>query len=197
MVIKVNDKLVEAFRKGILSANEIYKLGLSVLNQAVGNAMRISDKGLKKLAELEGLRQEVYDDVAGLPTIGIGHLLTRDELSSGKIDIYGVSVKYKDGLTVDQCYDLFRQDLQGPEGAIQILVRVPLTQGQYDSLVSFAYNIGGSSFRRSTLLKKLNKGEYEEVPAQLRRWKYAGGKVIQGLVNRREAEVEMWNAINV
>lgn len=155
--------------------------------------MKVSQEGFEFLKKHEAVKNHVYKDVAGKDTIGVGHLLTRSELSSGKISILGKSVKYKDGLTDQQVDDLFKQDLIPREKIVESYVRVPLMQNQFDALVSFVFNVGRGAFGQSTLLKVLNQGKYDEVPAQLRRWIYSGGKKIDGLINRREAEIELWN----
>jgi lysozyme len=72
-------------------------------------------------------------------------------------------------------------------------VTVPLNQNQFDALVSFSFNVGDNAFRGSTLLKLLNQGQYDQVPAQLRRWVRDNGHVVQGLINRREKEIVLWN----
>lgn len=156
--------------------------------------MKMSKKGLDKLAEWEGVKTEVYKDSAGLPTIGVGHLLTKDELRSGKINILGRNVKYGDGLTEDQVEALFQQDIVSRETAVDKLVRVPLSQNQFDALVSFVFNVGRQAFQNSTLLKVLNDGRYQDVPDQLERWIYSGGKKVDGLVNRRRNEISLWNS---
>ena len=156
--------------------------------------MKMSQNGTKLLAEWEGLRTEVYDDAAGLPTIGVGHLLTKNERDTGRITIKGQAVDYQQGLSEQQVLDLLAQDLERFEAAVNDGVQVALNQNQYDALVSFAFNVGRQAFKSSTLLKKLNQGLYDEVPAQLRRWNKAGGNVIQGLVNRREKEIALWQS---
>jgi len=85
------------------------------------------------------------------------------------------------------------QDVRPAEQTVNNGVKVALNQNQFDALVSFTFNVGGASFNGSTLLKVLNQGQYAQVPDQLRRWNKAGGKVVQGLVNRRENEVKLWN----
>jgi lysozyme len=155
--------------------------------------MHMSEKARKLLARWEGVRKEVYDDVAGLPTIGVGHLLTQDELHSGTIDIDGQAVDYRRGLSDSQVLDLLAQDLVRFEKAVEELVEVSLSQNQFDALISFSFNVGTSAFGKSTLLKVLNQGQYDQVPAQLRRWVKAGGKTVDGLVNRRENEIALWN----
>lgn len=155
--------------------------------------MKMSEKGKNLLAKWEGTILHVYNDVAGLPTIGVGHLLTRDELTSGKLYLRGQAVRYANGLTPQQALDLLAQDLEKYEQAVDESVTVNLSQNQFDALVSFTFNTGIGAFKDSTLLKLLNQGKYEEVPAQLRRWEYAGGRQVQGLVNRRENEIKLWN----
>ena len=107
--------------------------------------------------------------------------------------IDGVSVDYSNGITEDQVYALLGQDLDRFKDAVNQRVTVDLEQNQYDALVSFSFNVGVGAFRDSTLLRLLNEGQYGEVPAQLLRWVKAGGKTVQGLVNRRENEIKLWN----
>ncbi len=156
--------------------------------------MQMSENGKKLLAQWEGVRLEVYKDSAGLDTIGVGHLLTKSERESGHIVINGQPAPYANGLTNEQVMDLLAQDLERFEKAVTDNVTVPLNQNQFDALVSFAFNVGVNAFRNSTLLRLLNQGKYDEVPAQLRRWNKAGGRVVQGLVNRREKEIALWSS---
>jgi lysozyme len=155
--------------------------------------MKISENAKKLLAKWEGFDCNVYKDVKGLPTIGVGHLLTADELSSGNISLNGQPVVYRNGISEQQVYDLLDQDLDRFERAVNQFVTVTLDQNQFDALVSFAFNVGIGSLKDSTLLKRLNAGAYAEVPNQLRRWSFADGKQVQGLLNRRENEIKLWN----
>lgn len=155
--------------------------------------MQMSEEGLELLKQWEGFELKLYKDSAGLLTIGVGHLLTKSELSSGKIVINGLTVKYTDGLTEQQALDLLSQDVQPAENTVNTNVKVLLNQNQFDALVSFTFNVGGGAFKASTLLKVLNQKQYTEVPAQLLRWTRAGGKVVQGLLNRRQNEIKLWN----
>lgn len=157
--------------------------------------MKMSDRGRELLTQWEGKSAKVYKDSAGLPTIGVGHLLTKDELASGKILILGVSTKYSEGLTTSQIDQLLVQDLAGAEGAVNSGVEAALTQNQFDALVSFVFNVGRTAFYNSTLRKVLNAGKYREVPNQLRRWNRAGGVVIAGLSNRRENEIKLFGGV--
>ena len=155
--------------------------------------MEMSEHGLELLKQWEGFKNTVYKDSAGLPTIGVGHLITSAEQSSGTITINGVAVPYANGLTDQQVLDLLAQDVKPAENTVNNGVKVALNQNQFDALVSFTFNVGSGSFNSSTLLKVLNQGQYDQVPDQLRRWNKAGGKVVQGLVNRRENEIKLWN----
>jgi lysozyme len=153
----------------------------------------LSSRGRAHLIEFEGLRLLVYRDVAGLWTIGVGHLLTAEELRTGTLRIGDEVVPWRQrGLTEDQAYRLLDQDLAWAVRAVRELVRVPLTPGQFDALVSFTFNVGPDALRTSTLLRRLNAGDYAAVPAQLRRWRFAKGREIDGLKNRREGEIALW-----
>jgi len=153
----------------------------------------MTEQGEKLLIEVEGSQCTLYHDHIGLPTIGVGHLLTRDEIYSGKIWIGEQCLDYRKGLTEEQVKQLMYADLAPREAELRKLVFVPLTENQFDALVSFAFNIGINAFKKSTLLKTLNKGEYALVPGQMRRWVFAGGKKSMGLANRREKEIKLWN----
>lgn len=152
---------------------------------------QMTAQGMHALIAREGSRSKMYRDSAGLPTIGVGHLLTQSELSSGKINIGGEIVRWHKGLSDKQITTLLDQDNEHAEHAVNEYVTVPLADHQFDALVSFVFNIGVGAFRRSTLLRLLNQGNYASVPAQLRRWIYAGGRPI--LRNRRESEVQQWS----
>ena len=155
--------------------------------------MQVGQSGKKLFQEWEGLELNEYLDSGGAPTIGVGHLMTRSERMSGKIMINGKGVVYRNGLTVQQCWDLLDQDLDFAEASVNSMVKVSLNQNQFDALVSFIFNVGESAFRNSTLLKVLNAGHFDQVPTQLRRWIRDNGKVVKGLVNRREKEIALWN----
>lgn len=155
--------------------------------------MQMSEHGLGLLEKWEGFELNLYKDSAGLPTIGVGHLLTKSELTSGKIVINGVAVQYSGGLTNQQALDLLSQDVEPSQQAVNNGVKVALNQNQFDALVSFAFNVGNGAFTASTLLKVLNQQQYTEVPTQFLRWVRSGGQVVQGLVNRRQNEVSLWN----
>ncbi|AGF74951.1 phage related lysozyme [Bartonella australis AUST/NH1] len=143
---------------------------------------KISKEGLELIKQWEGLRLQAYQDTAGVWTIGYGHTVKAGEPF------------VQDGMkiTQSQADTILRRDLKQFEKVVEQEVSCPLTDGQFTALVSFCYNIGTEAFRNSTLLKKLNKGHYEAVPAELQKWTKAGGQRLQGLVHRRSAESGLW-----
>jgi lysozyme len=158
--------------------------------------MKTSDAGLEFLKHQEGVRKDMYRDSIGLPTIGVGHKLTKDELSSGRLAVDGEWVPWYDGLTDLQVTALLRQDVTLVEAGLNADA-VALSQHQFDALVSFVFNVGIGAYARSTLHKRLLHGALEAVPEQLYRWTYAGGMVSPGLRKRRQAEADYWNRPDV
>ena len=141
--------------------------------------MEFSAAGLDLLKRSEGFRSRVYLDVAGLPTIGYGHRLIHPET-------------FPHGVTEAQATQILLGDLREAEQAVARLVKVPLTQGQYDALVDFCFNLGAGRLSSSTLLKALNAGRYDDAVEQLLRWDHAGNRQCAALKARREAEAELW-----
>jgi lysozyme len=153
----------------------------------------MSSKGIALIKQFEGCCLTIYDDQAGYPSIGIGHLLTRTENVSGKIWISGAPYVIYYGLTEELCIELLKQDLQVPVDTVNQVVRVPLNQNQFDAMVSFVFNVGCTRFRNSAILQAINAGRLDQVPRQLRLWIYVNDKISKGLQNRREAEIKLWN----
>ena len=141
-----------------------------------------SADGRKMIQGFEGLRLNSYDDGAGVWTIGYG------------TTVYPAGIKVIRGQTITQAQaEMYMQhDLKKFEKAVNDLVTVPLNQNQFDALVSLVYNIGIGAFAKSTLLARLNKGQYIDAAQQFDAWKIAGGKVMQGLVNRRAKEKRLF-----
>lgn len=137
----------------------------------------LSAAGLALIKRFEGLRLVAYRDAVGIPTIGYGHT---------------AGVRMGDTITADQADKFLWDDTQGAQAAVRNLVTAPLTQGQYDALVSFVFNLGGGNFSSSTLLRKLNAGDYEGAAGEFGRWVHAGGNRLEGLARRREAERQMF-----
>jgi lysozyme len=149
----------------------------------------MSHMGIVWLKQLEGYKRIAYKDVVGKWTIGVGHLLTSDELATKKV--YGIP--YSRGLTTDQVDKILDKDILDYAFPLADAVQVPLSVCQRDALISWTFNIGVGSMLKSTLIRKLNAGEYAEVPNQLVLWCRAGGRVVRGLLNRRNKEVALWS----
>lgn len=157
---------------------------------------QVSDDLLRSLIESEAVELKEYKDQAGLPTIGVGHLLTKDELSTGVIKIGGKDVKYKDGITRYQAMALLGHDLVPFCNAVEKFTKVILNQHEFDALVHFAFNVGVSAFKNSTLLKLINESKLDEAADQFEKWIYItrNGEKIKslGLSNRRAKEKKMF-----
>ena len=145
--------------------------------------MQISKRGVKFISDWEGFRDKVYLDVGGKPTIGFGHLLTKQEIEN---DIF------KDGISKKKALKLLQKDTSWAEKVVNNHVNVPLTQNQFDALVSFVYNLGSYNFQKSTLLRKLNQKNYKDTAEEFLKWVYVNRMKIKGLENRRKAEKELF-----
>ncbi len=141
--------------------------------------MKLSEDGLKLIKTSEGFRDHIYLDVAGFPTIGYGHLVKPDE-------------SFPNGITEPQAAAILATDVQQAEQAVSRLVKVALTQSQFDALVDFCFNLGAGRLASSTLLRDLNAGHHDAAAEQLLSWDHAGGAVVAGLKARREAELKLW-----
>lgn len=135
--------------------------------------MNISSNGLILIKTFEGYRNTAYQDVVGIWTIGYG---TTKNVHAGMV------------VTLQQAEDMLRQDIAAFEAAVTKLVTVPINQNKFDALVSFAYNLGVGSLAKSTLLVYVNSGKFDKAALEFSKWNRAGGKVVQGLTNRRELE---------
>jgi lysozyme len=141
--------------------------------------MQLSTEGLDLIKKSEGFRGRIYRDVAGFPTIGYGHLIKPGE-------------SCPDGITGLQAVAILAADVQAAEQAVARLVKVALTQGQFDALVDFCFNLGAGRLAVSTLLRELNAGHHDAAAQQLLAWDHAGGAVNAGLKARRQAEFDLW-----
>ena len=146
--------------------------------------MEISQKGLDFIKQFEGVRKKAYLDSVNIPTIGVGHT--------------GPDVEMGMEITDEQVDEYLQEDVKEAEDAVNKLVKVDLTQDQFDALVSFTFNLGAGSLQQSTLLKKLNAGDTDGAVQEFQRWNRAGGKVLVGLTKRRLGEADLfqgeWNA---
>lgn len=162
---------------GKLTQEQVDKLN-AVVDDLQPSGMKISQVGIELISSFEDLKLNAYDDGVGVWTIGIGTTVYPN----------GVKVKKGDKCTLEQAKEYFAHDLKRFESSVNNLVKVPLSQNQFDALVSLTYNIGQTAFSNSTLLKKLNAKDYQGAADQFPRWNKGGGKVMKGLVRRREAE---------
>lgn len=148
--------------------------------------MQTSSDGLKIIKDFEGERLQAYLCPAGIWTIGYGHT---DAAGPPKVTP-GMVITKRDA------EDILRRDLRQYENAVDSAVKVALTQNQFDALVSFCFNVGAGAFRKSSLLTKLNRGDYASVPGELMKWNKGGGKELPGLTRRRRAEAALWRKID-
>lgn len=139
--------------------------------------MKTENNGIDLIKEFEGRRLDAYQDSVGVWTIGYGHTK---------------NVKEGDSITTLEAENLLTEELKEYAEYVNKYVTVPLTQNQFDALVSWTYNLGPNNLRESTMLKVLNDGEYDKVPSEMKRWIRAGGKVLAGLVRRRETEARLF-----
>lgn len=139
---------------------------------------KTSEQGVSLIKRHEGLRTSAYICPGGVLTIGYGHTKT---------------VYPQMSITPQQAEELLTQDLQRFENSVSELVKVPLSQGQFDALVSFSFNVGANALRNSTLLRLLNQGKYREAAAQFGRWSMANGSRLPGLIRRRAEEQHLFN----
>ena len=139
--------------------------------------MKTSAEGTALIKKFEGCELEAYQCSANVWTIGYGHTK---------------GVEKGDTISKEEAEEMLVEELHEYENYVNEYVNVALSQNQFDALVSWVYNLGPANLKASTMLKVLNDGKYEEVPYQMKRWNKAGGKVLDGLVRRREAEALLY-----
>mgnify|MGYP000461595003 FL=1 len=141
----------------------------------------VTQEGLSLIKHFEGFSEAIYLDAAGLPTIGYGHLLRPGEAEM-----------FRRGISHEAAIALLIKDVEAAERSVLRLIAVPLTNGQFDALVSFTFNLGGGALQRSTLRRKVNREEHDNVPAEFLRWVWAGGRKLKGLLKRRRSEAHLY-----
>lgn len=147
--------------------------------------MRVDQSGLDFIKEHEGVRQKVYLDAVGKPTVGVGHLvLPQDNLKVGDV------------ITNERVDQLLRQDIKIAEDAVSALVTVPLNQNQFNALVSLVFNIGTGNFQKSSLLRQINREQFLNAANGFLAWNKGRVKgvltVLRGLTRRRQAERQLF-----
>jgi GH24 family phage-related lysozyme (muramidase) len=153
--------------------------------------LTLSDAGVAMIKRFEGFRGNLYNDPVGHCSVGYGERVHRGNCNGDASE-----QPYRDGISEQQATELLRQRLNDFQRLINDTVTVEMNQNQYDSLVSFSYNVGSGNFRQSTLLRLLNQGNYGAVPAELRKWTKGrvNGQLVDlpGLVNRRNDEANLF-----
>jgi lysozyme len=147
------------------------------------NGLSYSANGLALTQQFEGLRLDAYQDSAGVWTIGYGH--TGSDVHSGL------------AISEEQAGDLLVTDVASAVSSVNRLVTVSLTQNQFDTLVDFVFDVGSGNFASSTLLRELNAGNAALAVEQFVRWDHAHGVVVRGLLRRRLAEAQLFQAEDV
>ena len=142
--------------------------------------------GYNLIMEFEGFRADPYVCPGGKLTVGYGHVIRQHE-----------DPEVMSGLSERDAMALLRVDVMWARKAVETRVKVALTDNQFAALVSFVYNLGPYAFKRSTLLRKLNSGDYAGASNEFRRWRMAGGKVLRGLERRRAAEAALFRLTSV
>ena len=153
--------------------------GKNIVSSIGETAQSVSDYAVSLVTRLEGFSATAYKDVAGFLTIGYGHKILPGE-------------NFGPSITPLEAENLLAQDMKKAADAVDSYVNVPLSETQRAALISLVYNIGGSAFANSTLLSKLNEGDYQSAANQFDKWIHAGGSVSSGLIARRETEKEIF-----
>ena len=142
--------------------------------------LALSATGIAFIKAEEGTENKVYLDIIGIPTVCTGHT--------------GPDVKVGGSRTDAECDELLRKDSSVAQRAVKRLVKVPVTQDQYDVLVSWTFNLGEGNLAASTMLKRINAGQCVEAGKEMLRWDRADGKPSKGLKARRQREAAKWTA---
>ena len=145
--------------------------------------MRTNDRGLRLIKKYEGLSLHPYRCPANIPTIGYG--------SCYGLNGERVTMNHR-MITPTEADHLLRREVRHAERQVARSISVPLTVNQFSALTSFTFNVGGGAFHASTLRRKINRLEIESAASEFKRWRYAGGRVLPGLVKRRRAECRLF-----
>ena len=145
--------------------------------------MSVNKATLDLIKQYEGCKLTAYQDIVGIYTIGFGTTAAA-----------GLGITPAKGMTITQerAEDLLRQGVDKFAATVDAMITAKINSNQFGACVSLAYNIGPTAFAKSTVLRELNAGNYDKAAAAFRMWNKAGGEVIKGLVNRREAEIKLF-----
>ena len=147
----------------------------------IRNKMKISENGLELIKKFEGCETTAYQDSVGVWTIGFGHTKGVEEGQT---------------CSIEDAESMLADEMDEYEGYINNMVKVELQQHEFDALVALVYNLGPTNLGESTMLKVLNGGQFDRVPDEMNRWTRAGGKILEGLVRRRQAESLMFQNLD-
>ena len=147
----------------------------------IRNKMKISEDGLELIKKFEGCETTAYQDSVGVWTIGFGHTKGVEEGQT---------------CSIEDAESMLADEMDEYEGYINNMVKVELQQHEFDALVAWVYNLGPTNLSESTMLKVLNGGQFDRVPDEMNRWTRAGGKILEGLVRRRQAESLMFQDLD-
>ena len=147
--------------------------------------MQISDKGIQLIKHHEGVCNKPYRDCVGLLTVGVGHLI-----GDGK----SLPESWNKLFTTEEVDALLKQDLVRFERGVQKLLPVPLTQNQFDALISFSFNLGLGVLQRSTLRQNILRKDFKGAAEEFLKYVRAGGKIVKGLVTRRNDEKALFES---
>ena len=147
----------------------------------IRNKMKISEDGLELIKKFEGCETTAYQDSVGVWTIGFGHTKGVEEGQT---------------CSIEDAESMLADEMDEYEGYINNMVKVELQQHEFDALVAWVYNLGPTNLGESTMLKVLNGGQFDRVPDEMNRWTRAGGKILEGLVRRRQAESLMFQNLD-
>ena len=158
--------------------------------------MKVSQKCIEQIKKDEGVRNKPYQCPALLWTVGVGHVIDPNhaKVPFAERKALPIPAGWDRVLSADEIDEILRKDLNRFEAGVLRLIKVPLTQGQFDALVSFSFNVGLGNLQNSTLRMKVNRSEFEAAAEQFLVWTKAGGKVLPGLVKRRTHEKEMFES---
>ena len=152
--------------------------------------MKVSSKAIDMIKHHEGVKQKAYRCPANLWTIGVGHVLYPEQAKLKMDDRMLVPLRSEDNRTfsMEEVDDILRTDLARFERGVEQYCPVQLTQGQFDALVSFSFNVGLGTLQRSTLRSKVNREDFKGASMEFLKYIMAGGKILKGLQNRRNDE---------
>ena len=186
---------------GSLGKKAAAKFGTLLIEEVKMNKFKLSKEGRQLVIEGEGLRRNLYRDINGHETIGIGHKITDEEKESGLLSIGSAEVEFYDKtLTLNQVYQLFHQDSHTRVKQLNKLINdnnLTLEQHEFDALFDMLYNIGQTRFVKSTFWRRILTGDMEGVPDAIGMWNKSRGKFHQGMANRRERCIAVWQGYGI